>query len=315
MFGVIHYYLFIPQLRRSRMEIFMNVEFNLLEISKLFISFYDLCGLHNTRLALVNSEDQSLFEYPAGNCRYCSLIQNSSEGKHLCRLSDQYGFSMADQSPDNYVLYSCHAGLTHACFAIKYEKQVVGYFFIGSFLQVEENQNINFEETLQKCSHLISENNHAFWKTALQELDILSTSRINSIIHIMHICINNILYQNMVKIKNDPIWDQIYTFVNANLNNNFSLSDMSKELFISISTISHKTKNITGVSIGSYILRHRMDLACSYLLKTDYPISQISEMIGLTNYNYFSRLFKKVYGVSPSQFRKIYDDIDANKKV
>lgn len=63
-----------------------------------------------------------------------------------------------------------------------------------------------------------------------------------------------------------------------------------------------ETYNMTPVD---YILSLRIKHACTLLSDTDLPISEISLQSGYSDNNYFSRVFKKKIGVTPSQYRAI----------
>lgn len=59
-----------------------------------------------------------------------------------------------------------------------------------------------------------------------------------------------------------------------------------------------------GLTIHQYILHLKMNKAMKYLMTSNYSIQEISQRIGLSDPRYFSRIFKKKFGVSPSFFHK-----------
>lgn len=65
-------------------------------------------------------------------------------------------------------------------------------------------------------------------------------------------------------------------------------------------------KKISGVSLKTYILNSKMDLAKSLLTDTNDTISQIGYSIGFQDNHNFSSCFKKITGLSPSQYRESY---------
>ena len=64
-----------------------------------------------------------------------------------------------------------------------------------------------------------------------------------------------------------------------------------------------KFKALTGSTLNEYIMDLRMKKATALLRDTQAPISSISEQVGIDNLSYFYRLFKKIYGCTPKEFR------------
>ena len=73
---------------------------------------------------------------------------------------------------------------------------------------------------------------------------------------------------------------------------------------MSVSYFLKKFKEVTTKSPMQYILSIRINNAVSLLESTDYNVTEISTIVGYDNPLYFSRIFKKQKGVSPSDYRK-----------
>lgn len=82
-----------------------------------------------------------------------------------------------------------------------------------------------------------------------------------------------------------------------------SLADLSDMLNYSIPYCSKYIKSCTGYSFSQLQQRIRCEKASAYLLNTDMSVEKISEKIGYANPENFMRMFKKICGISPSQFR------------
>jgi AraC-like DNA-binding protein len=71
------------------------------------------------------------------------------------------------------------------------------------------------------------------------------------------------------------------------------------------STVSRLFKKITGRSFKQYQVWFRIEQACSLLVSMpNRPIMEIAEAVGFDDSLYFSRLFSKRFGFSPSDYRK-----------
>lgn len=88
-----------------------------------------------------------------------------------------------------------------------------------------------------------------------------------------------------------------------------NLEEVAGQLGISKTYLCHVFKKHTGCSIMSYINRFRCYKAMS-LIADGMLISQAASQVGFEDYNYFSRLFKKVIGFSPSQVSKNQNTVD-----
>ncbi|MGI6279956.1 MAG: helix-turn-helix domain-containing protein, partial [Acutalibacteraceae bacterium] len=91
-----------------------------------------------------------------------------------------------------------------------------------------------------------------------------------------------------------------------NCRERYTLEDLAKEYHISVSSLSHQFKIITGFSVFEYLYSCRIATAKYYLSKTNLSIGEITELSGFCDNSNFSRTFKRVVGMTPSQFREKY---------
>lgn len=84
---------------------------------------------------------------------------------------------------------------------------------------------------------------------------------------------------------------------------NLSLDTVCSDLGVSNSYFSSVFKKETGKSFVSYLTDYRMEHAASLILETNEKSYKIAEKVGYLDANYFSYVFKKSFGVSPSKYR------------
>ncbi|MGN0242538.1 MAG: helix-turn-helix domain-containing protein [Lachnospiraceae bacterium] len=85
---------------------------------------------------------------------------------------------------------------------------------------------------------------------------------------------------------------------------NFSLKEYSKNHAINYHSFIRRFTNYTGISPRQYITNIRIEKAKSLLANNDFTIAEIAGFVGYQDALYFSRIFKKETGYSPSQYRK-----------
>ena len=116
-------------------------------------------------------------------------------------------------------------------------------------------------------------------------------------------CLLLILESQLAVSSFKPVTAQIIKYIHENLSAKISLSDIGKLTFFSPVYCDTLFKKETGKSIIDYILDERINEAKKLLLE-GLPLKQISESVGFSDYNYFSRIFKKRTGYTPTQYYK-----------
>lgn len=83
-----------------------------------------------------------------------------------------------------------------------------------------------------------------------------------------------------------------------------SVKDIADAVNLSPQHMTSVFKENTGMTVGQYIKKMRLDFSYSLLKKTDMSLSEIADSSGYTDENYWAKVFKKEYGSTPSEYRK-----------
>ena len=102
--------------------------------------------------------------------------------------------------------------------------------------------------------------------------------------------------------------DYARKYFNEHYNEDISIEEYVQSRGMSVSWFLRNFKQMTMKSPMQYILTIRINNAVSLLETTDYNVTEISTIIGYDNPLYFSRIFKKQKGVSPSDYRKMLSE-------
>lgn len=95
-------------------------------------------------------------------------------------------------------------------------------------------------------------------------------------------------------------------YIEEHFNENLQLEDVAEQVYLAPTYFGVWFKKETGDSFNSYLTSVRMEKAKKLLQDIQYNISEIAGMVGYQDKRYFSRLFKKIVGVTPKEYRKIY---------
>jgi AraC-like DNA-binding protein len=89
-----------------------------------------------------------------------------------------------------------------------------------------------------------------------------------------------------------------------NLENEITVPDLAKKASLSPQGFRKVFKEVTGMTPLDYINAIRIKRAIEYMKDGNLTVSEIAEKIGIEDTNYFSRLFRKKTGYSPTEFKK-----------
>lgn len=96
---------------------------------------------------------------------------------------------------------------------------------------------------------------------------------------------------------------KVCNYISENIDSELSIKELSEVACLSPSRLSHLFKQQTGMTLKAWRDDQRITLAKHLLMTTGMPIGNISRMLGYTDALYFSRVFRKKVGVSPSEYR------------
>jgi YesN/AraC family two-component response regulator len=99
-------------------------------------------------------------------------------------------------------------------------------------------------------------------------------------------------------------FEQALHMVDTSHGSNLSLEYVAEVVGVHPVTLSRVFKQQTGINFVRYIVQCRLREAQVLLLKTDKKINEISEEVGYADYRYFRTLFKKEFGLTPSEYRR-----------
>ncbi|HEY4390720.1 MAG TPA: AraC family transcriptional regulator [Paenibacillus sp.] len=97
---------------------------------------------------------------------------------------------------------------------------------------------------------------------------------------------------------------RIKNYIEENAASPFKLEDAAAHVDISVSRAVHLFKETFGTSIIQYALEVRLNMARERITFSPMSLEHVAESSGFPNYNYFHKVFRKKFGMSPKQYRQ-----------
>ncbi len=92
-------------------------------------------------------------------------------------------------------------------------------------------------------------------------------------------------------------------FIHENYDKKLTLNMIAERVGVTSGYLQRLFRENCKTSVIEYLLRHRVENACKMLVETDIPIQEISNTIGFSDVKNFYYRFKRIFGVTPSQYR------------
>ena len=200
----------------------------------------------------------------------------------------------------------------------KYYERIVIWLnpdFMAKYAQGNNN--------LLKCFEVAIKNNYNLLRLNMKSIDIIKnliqdiqncnnsnefgSEILKESLFVQLMVLMNRLFLNSDKnrdiedIQYDKTIEGVLNYINSNLENDLSIDTIASEFFISKYYLMRKFKNQIGSSIHNYVVQKRLILARS-LISDGLSMSSVCSRCGFNDYSSFVRAFKRVYGVSPSNY-------------
>ena len=101
-----------------------------------------------------------------------------------------------------------------------------------------------------------------------------------------------------------PAVQKVMNYVNLNVAEPLTLKSLAAMCFISPSYLSALFKQETGTTLIDYINTQRVNRAAQLLEQSSHAIAAVAEEVGILDVNYFTKIFKKTLGVTPTRYRR-----------
>lgn len=83
-----------------------------------------------------------------------------------------------------------------------------------------------------------------------------------------------------------------------------TLAGLAEQFYISKEYLASRFKQVYGCTVVRYIHRARLEAAKELLRQDELSVSSIASAVGFDHFSYFNKIFKREYGMTPTQFRE-----------
>jgi len=275
----------------------MNYTIQNADLTQAIRSLYTATGMEITILAL---DAEELLTYPRHKGAFCSRVQTCARGAKRCRrsITDACGSTRMEAADS---VATCHAGLTTAVTPIFDGTADIGYLWLGPCVKAETPAPEAWEQARCGCGPCPD---FSAMEQAFYALPRVTGEQLSAYMYLMKAFAVFIAQQGTIKRNYRADFVRVQEYIDFNLAQDLSAAALCAALYVSRNTLFRIIRDETGLSLGQYVQKRRLAYANQLLRTTDHAILEIAGECGISDFNYFSRLFKKEYGLTPRDYRR-----------
>ena len=275
----------------------MNILFDEERLRKLIANLNILTGVPANILDL-SGRDINLFR---GHPPFCRAVNDLPEGHARCVACDQCKIQRY-QAESGFQHYRCHVGICEAILPLYNKQNPVAYLAVGCYLD-----DSSIEEQWEYTRSLLD-----WWpsgpdalKDAFFQFRQYSKAEIRAYTETLEALSAYIQLKGMILTAEQTDLQKLELYLNQHYMEKLSLESISQQLHIGRTKLCSLAKEFSGGRTLSYLIaQRRIEAAKRLLLQSSMPISAVGETVGISDYNYFSKVFRSATGMTPSAFRK-----------
>jgi YesN/AraC family two-component response regulator len=266
------------------------------KLEKLLKDFYTLTKI---RIVVFDTEFNEIVCYPNHHSTYCKILRKCERAKEKCSLCDKEA-CIKSKATNETIIYRCYAGLVEAVTPIKHGDIQVGFIMFGQILQTD-----NYDKSWSEIIPIISKFDidvEALEKAYYKKKN-LTPDKISATASILNACSSYLYLSKTISINTDSIENRINSYILNNLSDYLSADILCEKFDISKNRLYEISEYSYGCGIAEHIRKLRIEKSKKLLTESNKKISEIAYECGIPDYNYFTKVFKNITGITPREYR------------
>ena len=236
---------------------------------------------------------------------FCALVARNS---HACAACLQAWEQLCEQATHEPKTVTCQAGLLDTAVPVRLGDRLIGYLQTGQLLG-EKPTARQFERAAKLVAGWGVEMDRDALKRAFYATKVVTAKQHESIVRLLVIFAQHLAMlgnQIFIQQKNaePPIIKRAKEYIYEHHTEELSLARAAKAVNMSTFYFCKTFKKVTSINFTDYLSRVRIEKAKNLLLNPNLRVSEIAFEVGFQSLTHFNRVFKKLLGQSPTEYRE-----------
>ncbi len=235
---------------------------------------------------------------------FCALMARKSRA---CAACLQVRERLCDDAPTEPWTIICFAGLCETAVPVRLSDRLIGFLQTGQVFRKKPGR-AQFERVAKQVAEWGSDVEREVLKKAYFSGKVVSPKQHESMVKLLAIFAQHLaMVSNQVIIQQEnaesPVIMRAKDYICEHQSEKLSLGQAAKAVNMSAFYFCKMFKKVTGVNFTDYLSRVRIEKAKNLLLNPNLRVSEIAFEVGFQSLTHFNRVFKKLLGQSPTDYR------------
>ncbi len=276
----------------------MNIFYDNAQLLKLISNMHELTGIWLN----IHEPSGRDIRIRSAHTEFCRAINDIPEGHARCTACDADAARLCRQRLEPWH-YRCHAGICETLVPIVKAGEVISYLGFGQLLDespIEEQWKCT-RETLGWYPGDLEELHGKFLK--IRQYPSGKTAAMTEILKILA---SHPEFHDAVVPAGHTDLQRLEQYLSRHYAEKLSIKKIASDLHFGDTKLCKLAKTLSNGRSLTWLIAYRRVLAAQKLLAaTDLAVSEIALTVGYEDYNYFTKVFKKITGITPSRYRRI----------
>ena len=234
---------------------------------------------------------------------FCALLAERPKTLAVCLQAHQ---DMIDHTGVLPHTVTCPFGLTETAIPLKLGGNVIGYLRIGQVLRhmPAKSDTTKVTRELERCGVRFNGEIRKAW----EKNPLIPPDKYNAIVRLLSFFgeqLSSLANQLVLEQQNSepPLVQKARDYIDKHSAEPLSLTAVAKAAGASVFHFCKVFHKSTGLKFTDYVARVRLEDARTQLLNPNRRVSEVAYDVGFQSLTQFNRMFKRVFGQSPSEFR------------
>ena len=236
---------------------------------------------------------------------FCCLMAQKSRSCAACLQTQQKLAEGARHEACNVI---CAHGLTDTAVPVRLGDKLVGFLQTGQIFRKKPTEK-QFERSAQLLTEWGVQMDRDQLREAYFGTRVVSSQQHTSMVKLLSIFAQHLaIISNRIFVEQQnselPVITRAKEYIQQNQGEDLSLGQVAKAVNTSTFYFCKLFKKATGLNFTDYVSRVRIEKAKNLLLNPNLRVSEIAYEVGFQSLTHFNRVFKKIIGQSPTEYRE-----------